>query len=445
MKRLFLTATVLLGIPASSALSAPPRPAAPAVVPRDWIDPDTGHRVVRLSDEPGSSSLYFNFNGYTPQGDKLLITVPEGIASVDLATRKLTIIVRIPTPFRLLFTGHKTRSVYYMTTPANGEGAKTVYAADVDTGHTRKIAEIMRGDVQTINADETLLGGVETDPGAASASLALFSKRDARYDQVDYKANGPDGKPLSYAESKEVRLNERLDAGIPMTMFTIDTRTGKRSNVYGSKDWLNHLQFSPTDPGLLLFCHEGPWHKVDRLWTIRTDQPGAKPVSIHHRTMNMEIAGHEWFSHDGKTIWYDLQTPRGEDFWVAGYDIASGKQRRYHLQRNQWSVHYHSAPDGSLFSGDGGDSEMVAHAPDGKWLYLFRPHDIPDVAGIKAPDAESLIKPGFFEAEKLVNMKGQDYRLEPNGNFTPDGKWLVFRSNMYGPTQVYAVELAKSK
>jgi hypothetical protein len=25
--------------------------------PRDWIDPDTGHRVVRLSDEPGSQSL----------------------------------------------------------------------------------------------------------------------------------------------------------------------------------------------------------------------------------------------------------------------------------------------------------------------------------------------------------------------------------------------------
>ena len=27
--------------------------------PREWIDPDTGHRVVRLSDEPGSQSMYF--------------------------------------------------------------------------------------------------------------------------------------------------------------------------------------------------------------------------------------------------------------------------------------------------------------------------------------------------------------------------------------------------
>ncbi|NIJ31652.1 oligogalacturonate lyase family protein [Sphingomonas oligoaromativorans] len=447
MKRLSLIATLLL---AGSPLAAAPPATAPqsvakADIPREWIDPDTGHRIVRLSDEPGSSSLYFNYNGYTPQGDKLLITVPEGIATVDLKTRKLTIIVRIKTPFRMLFTGHKTRSVYYITMPGKGDAPKTVYAADVDTGRTRKIADVTHGDIQTINADETLLGGVETDPGAASASLAYFQKRDTRYDQADYKATGPDGKPLTYAEAKETRMNERLEAKIPMTMFTIDTKTGAKKAVYGSTDWLNHLQFSPTDPGLLMFCHEGPWHKVDRLWTIRTDQPGAKPVSIHHRTMNMEIAGHEWFSHDGKTIWYDLQTPRGEDFWVAGYEIATGKRTWYHLQRNEWSVHYHSSPDGTLFSGDGGDNEMVAHAPDGKWMYLFRPQTIPDVAGIKAPNADALIKPGFFKAEKLVNMSKQDYRLEPNGNFTPDGKWLVFRSNMFGGTQVYAVELAKAQ
>ncbi len=28
-------------------------------LPTEWIDPDTGHRVIRLSKEPGSTSLYF--------------------------------------------------------------------------------------------------------------------------------------------------------------------------------------------------------------------------------------------------------------------------------------------------------------------------------------------------------------------------------------------------
>jgi len=38
-------------------------------------------------------------------------------------------------------------------------------------------------------------------------------------------------------------------------------------------------------------------------------------------------------------------------------------------------------------------------------------------------------------------MQQHDYRLEPNVTFTPDGKWVVFRSNMHGPVHVYAVEV----
>ena len=47
--------------------------------PKTWIDPDTGHRVVRLTDEPNSASLYFNQNGYTADGRKMVYTTPEGI------------------------------------------------------------------------------------------------------------------------------------------------------------------------------------------------------------------------------------------------------------------------------------------------------------------------------------------------------------------------------
>ena len=46
-------------------------------VPKEWVDPETGHRVVRLSDEPGSSSFYFHQNGYTAKGDKLVFSTPN--------------------------------------------------------------------------------------------------------------------------------------------------------------------------------------------------------------------------------------------------------------------------------------------------------------------------------------------------------------------------------
>jgi hypothetical protein len=120
-----------------------------------------------------------------------------------------------------------------------------------------------------------------------------------------------------------------------------------------------------------MFCHEGPWHKVDRIWTLRTD--GTEVKKIHTRTMAMEIFGHEFWSPDGKTIWYDLQTPRGEDFWLATYEVDTGARRRYHLQRNEWSIHFNVSRDGKLICGDGGDPGQVAKAPDGQWIYLFRP------------------------------------------------------------------------
>jgi len=172
-----------------------------------------------------------------------------------------------------------------------------------------------------------------------------------------------------------------------------------------------------------MFCHEGPWHKVDRIWTIHSDGTGLR--KIHTRTMDMEIAGHEFFNADGKIIWYDLQTPKGKEFWLAGVVLATGESIRYKVQRPEWSVHFNVSSDGKRFAGDGGGPTSVAAPGNGQWIYLFTPEN------------------GSLKAEKLVNLAKHDYKLEPNVTFTPDGKWIVFRSNMFGPTQIYAVEVHK--
>jgi len=400
--------------------------------PVEWVDPATGHRVIRLSREPGSASLYFHQNAYSPDGQKLVITTSTGLSTINLKTRAIEKVVdgRVG----VIVTGRRSGLVYY----SKREGGETViYATHLDTKATKRIAALPRGNVSSVNADETLLLGSYAE-GAAESGAPPSGGGAAAQGEM----KGPDGKPLTFAEQKEVRLNQRLEQRIPMAMFTVNTATGEIKVIHRATDWLNHLQYSPTDPQLIMFCHEGPWHKVDRIWTIRAD--GSDLRKVHTRTMNMEIAGHEFFSADGRVIWYDLQTPRGEDFWLAGYELATGDRAWYHLQRDEWSVHFNVSADGKLIAGDGGDNEMVAHAQDGKWIYLFRPEGIPDVAGIKAPNARELIRPGFFKSERLVNMAKHDYRLEPNVTFTPDGKWIVFRSNMHGATHVYAVEIEKA-
>ena len=79
--------------------------------PKTWIDPDTGHRVVRLTDEPNSASLYFNQNGYTADGRKMVYTTPEGISALDLETHTAKSVVK--GRVQVIVTGHKTQNVYY--------------------------------------------------------------------------------------------------------------------------------------------------------------------------------------------------------------------------------------------------------------------------------------------------------------------------------------------
>jgi beta-galactosidase len=360
--------------------------AAPATPPREWVDPATGHRVIRLSEEAGSASLYFHQNGYTAGGDKLLISVPDGLATVNLATRAVERVVTGRVSH--VVVAPKSRQVFYVRDDA-------VYATHLDTKATRMIVKdplLRSGSGLTVNATETQLAGSYVEAGAPPPP-------------------------------REGGLEARWAAKLPMALYTIDIASGAVTAFYRSTDWLNHVQFSPTDPTLVMFCHEGPWHKLDRIWTIRTDGSGL--TKQHTRQMDMEIAGHEFFSPDGKTIWYDLQTPRSEVFWLAGVNLETGQRTRYAVAREHWSVHFNISPDQTRFAGDGGGPDSVAAPGNGQWICLF------------TPTAAGLI------AERLVDLSSNDYSLEPNVTFTPDGPWVVFRSNMHGASHVYAVEIER--
>ena len=63
-------------------------------LPREWIDPDTGHRIVRLSEEPGSQTFYFHQYAYTEGGDKLVFSTRSGLSTYDFKTKKIEQIVQ---------------------------------------------------------------------------------------------------------------------------------------------------------------------------------------------------------------------------------------------------------------------------------------------------------------------------------------------------------------
>jgi len=97
-------------------------------LPNSWVDKDTGHRLLRLTNEPGSSGFYFNVNAYTPDGKQMVYSAPDGIHVLDLATLKTRLLVPNPprpadatpgtrTYFRngvhAIVVGRKTNSVFF--------------------------------------------------------------------------------------------------------------------------------------------------------------------------------------------------------------------------------------------------------------------------------------------------------------------------------------------
>ena len=382
-------------------------------MPSVWIDRDTGHKIWRLTDTASDNrSFYFHNNPFIPakgdEGDIMVFYSSKErrlsdrwysgggfrqLYSINLKTFEINQLTTDSRPIFGEIVGKKRREVFY-------QSRDSIFATNVDNHSTRLISVLpdsIRGGITTLNADENILAGVFSVP--EKDSLLRNHPRKSDFFTLIFEA----------------RLMHSL--------FTVNIETGLFSVIHSDTAWLNHVQFSPADPGKLMFCHEGPWHKLDRIWLI--DIMEKKPKLMHRRTVENEIAGHEFFSRDGKTIWFDLQIPKGRTFYLAGVDIGSDIEKRYGMMRDEWSVHFNISPDQKSFAGDGGDPSQVAKAENGQWIYLFQP----------AGDS--------LKSEKMVNMKHHDYDLEPNVHFTPDGKWVVFRANFEGKSQIYAVEVKK--
>lgn len=384
-------------------------------MPDEWIDKNTGHKLIKLTRKEGSSvSFYFHNNPFV--GNKMVFynssreqpgavtdmkkqetynlnVKDKQLYTVDLNTLAIEQLTHHSSPMNGEIVCVKTKEVFFQI-------KDSVFAVNVETKKERFVFVFptnFKGNITTVNADGTILAGAK----GTDAEAEIYKKFPAKSDF----------------------FTKIYEAKLPKTLFTINIAKASLNKIFTDSAWLNHVQFSSVDPDLLMFCHEGPWHKVNRIWTI--DLNTKKVTLMHKRTMDMEIAGHEWFGTSGKRIWFDLQQPRGEAFFVAGTDVKTGDEVKYKVARNDWSVHYTSSPDEKLFAGDGGDPGAVAKAKDGQWINLFTP------------------KGDALESEKLVNMKYHQYKLEPNVHFSPDAKWIIFRANFEGVEGVYAVETKK--
>ena len=301
LKKIFLFNLIFLAV-YLPLFSQPVLETGNGPMPNVWIDKDTHHKIIKLSRIPGSNmSFYFHndpfvgnemvfYNSSNPktagedENKKFTVydqnTRNKQLYVLELNTLKATQLTNHPLSMSGEIVSSVRKEAFYQV-------KDSVFAVNIETKKERLVYVFpadFKASITTINADGTLLAGAWSE----EKEKELFKKNP---EKKDY-------------------FNIIYEAKLPRTLFTVNIKTGKLNKIFTDSAWLNHVQFSPADPSLLMFCHEGPWHKVDRIWTI--DINTKKVTLMHKRTMNMEIAGHEWIGASGKTIWFDLQQPKGE-------------------------------------------------------------------------------------------------------------------------------------
>jgi oligogalacturonide lyase len=374
----------------------------------EWTDANTGHKVIRLSRREGTNEVfYFHQNPFTAAGDKMVFmgSTDKGRCAftVDLKTLEIRQITTMNSGFEVV--APKSRTLYYMS-------GDSVYSTHVDTLETREIAKVPHhytwGRGFSVNADETMLA-------------ACYCLGEDKY----YTSKMP----------RNQWIREIWKAKLPNAIYTIDVQSGRINEFYHENEWIGHVQFSPTDPTLIEFCHEGPGHDVDRMWVIRSDGSGLR--ELHNKEYPRELQTHEFWSPDGAKVWCDFQTPSlpariapfmeavtYPRFYLASVDMQTYELKKYPYPMRYASRHINISQDQTMFCGDGeGGSFRLCRS--GKWIFLFT------------------IENGKIHVQRLCSMAGHSWKAypEPNSHFTPDGKWVVFQSDVGGATQVYAVEV----
>lgn len=401
-----ILALAIGGVAAGAADFWPPKSAGG----NEWVDKVTGHKVIRVSRREGANEVfYFHQNPYTADGGKMAFMghTDKGRCAftVDLKTLEIRQVTSINTGFEVV--APKGRQLFYMS-------GDSVYSTHLDTLETREVAKVPHsytwGRGLSVNSDETMLTG-------------CYCLGEEKY----YQSNMP----------RRQWIRATWEAKLPNALYTIDVATGKVSEIYQVNEWLGHTQFSPTDPTLIEFCREGPGHELDRMWSIRSD--GSSLRKLYEKRWPHELQTHEFWSPDGVKVWCDFQTPGWiakaapflymltfPKFHLASVDPATLAMERYPLKMRHASRHFNISPDQTMFCGDG-EGGRFCLSPSRKWIFLYRPDK------------------GRVKAERLCSMAGHHWKTgpEPNTHFTPDGKWVVFQSDVSGTTQVYAVAVER--
>ena len=206
---------------------------------------------------------------------------------------------------------------------------------------------------------------------------------------------------------------ELMEAAPHSMIVRIDADSGEAEMVYEANKFITHINASTTEPWLMTFCHEGPWHLVDhRIWGL--DLRTGEAWRIRVRREAGEKIGHEFFYPDGITIGYHGFRADGTNFFGSiRYDNTSMEETEFDF--DTWHGY-----------ADGHGQAVVDGKGAVKSLSLWRKKD------------------GKYEGPRTLcelRCSFHSQKVHAHPRFDAQGKRLLFTSDKNGYGNLYLIDI----
>ena len=359
---------------------------------RTYRDRISGVKVTQLTAYLGHSNhAYFTNNGWWDGGRRLLFCGDRqnasNLFSVEIESGEISRLTDFPagsgvTPHFTNDVNPKRPEIYYTV-------GNKIYALDLLTLESRFLYEPQAG--------FNLHGGLVDADGKYTYAVLMEDLSDRDYANLS----------ASY-----IGMEETFRADPDCRIIRIDTENGGAETMWQENCWIGHVNPSTTQPGLLTFCHEGPWNLVDhRIWCM--DTTTCQPIRLRPRQTDGEMIGHEYWFADGVHVGYQVHRP-GEGSWFGVVDYDGKNAKEAPCVPFPSPDHIHSN-DFNLIVSDSGNTIK---------LYRYNGKD-------------------FDEARVLCMHDGSFFfgSHHPHPRFTADGRQVLYNSDVSGYCQLYLADV----
>ena len=229
----------------------------------------------------------------------------------------------------------------------------------IETDLAKLFADSAAGRVGPAENYERVCGTIPLAWGTAG-ELALDATEEVAYFRINQEEAV---KHLPAGAKPEGNFGPRNMGAGPTGLGKMDLRTGEVAVVVAVPFQIGHVQTNPWVPGEIVFCWETGGKSPMRMWTVRADGSGLRPL--------FPEAPHDWVTHEAVITKDEVafalmghRAPGTDDAWgpsgsrehPTGLGIVNLRTREMRIagqtKRGSGLWHVHGSPDGRWAVGD---------------------------------------------------------------------------------------------